>query len=79
MQESINEINSRINRKDTDSQKKNHSQLRELKHNMDKCELETISSRLVSTFKKMVIEAEKNITEQNNPLESKQLESLKLD
>jgi molecular chaperone DnaK len=79
MQDNINEIMSKTNRKDTDTQKKNHSQLRELKHNMDKCELETMSSRLISTFKDILAETEKYITEQNNPLEYKQLESLKAD
>lgn len=75
----IKELYNQSANKDSDSQRKTHHQIKELKQKMDKHELETESARLIKQFNDEVKKTEELFNENDNPLEFKQFISLKSD
>jgi|GEM_PF-1557579 len=75
----IKELHSQTSNQDSDTQRKTSHQIKELKKDMDKHELETESTRLIKKFNEEIKKGEDIFSEIETPVEFKQLKSLKLD
>jgi hypothetical protein len=76
----IKELSSQTDDKDWDTKRKTHHQIKDLKQKIDKHELETQSTKLVSIFEEEIKLTKETFSDNdNNKIELKQLNSLETD
>ncbi len=77
LKEDIKDLYSSTETNDTDTQRKTHHKIKELKSNLDEHEKETQSDRLIQKFNDEILKSEELFNQSESPLEYKQTQSLK--